>query len=94
MNKRHRKQDLILFYENWDDDRLISNAMVTLYMNRFIIDEESQHEISGVYQLAAGPDGIICHIIQKRVPVTIPWFRSKQQKDLNIIHDALIKDPI
>ena len=67
--------------------------MVLLYMNRFIIDEKSQHEISGVYQLAAEGDDIICRIIQKVVPVTIPWFRSKQQKDLNIIHDALIKDP-
>ena len=93
MNKRHRKQDLILFYENNDDDRLFSNSMVTLYMNRFIIDEESQYEVSGVHHLAAGPTDIIYRIIQSVVPFTIPWFRSKLHEDLNIIHNALIKDP-
>lgn len=105
MNKRHLKQDLILFYENNDDDRLYSNSMVTLYMNRFIIDEESQHEVSGVYQLAAGRNDVIPPITKKSftaalyrkvqtvVPAIIPWFRSKLQEDLKIIHDALIKDP-
>ena len=93
MTEKYRKQDLILFYENNDDDRLFSNAMVNLYTNRFIIDEESQHEVSGVYHLATGRNNFLYRVIETIVPVTLPWFPTKYQKDIKIFHDAFIKDP-
>ena len=45
------KQDLFLFYEENDDDRIISSNIVRLYMNRFTIEEDRQNEIVGVKNL-------------------------------------------
>ena len=47
-----KKQNLILFYEENNDEKDISSKLVRLYMNRFLIGEEDQSELSGVYDLA------------------------------------------
>ena len=47
-----KKQNLIIFFEENDDEKDISSNLVRLYMNRFIINEEDQCEVSGVYELA------------------------------------------
>ena len=42
-------QNIYLFFEQNDgDQRRIDSKLVTLYMNRFVIDEEKQNEITGV----------------------------------------------
>ena len=46
------RQNIFLFYEDHSDERVISNSMVRLYMNRFIIDEENSVEIIGVETLS------------------------------------------
>ena len=46
------KQNIYLFYEENDEDaRKIDSKLVTLYMNRFIIEEDNQNEIVGVTHL-------------------------------------------
>ena len=48
-----KRQNLILFFEeNYNDEKNINSTMVLLHMNRFIIREEDQSEIFGVYNLA------------------------------------------
>ena len=47
-----KKQNLILFYEENNDEKDISSKLVRLYMNRFLVGEEDQSELSGVYYLA------------------------------------------
>ena len=52
-----KKQNLIIFYEEKRGDSTgekdISSKLVRLYMNRFLIGEEDQSELSGVYDLAS-----------------------------------------
>ena len=51
-----RKQDLYLFFEeNESGWEVINSQLVSLYMNRYIIDEEDQNEINGVYKLMKVP---------------------------------------
>ena len=45
-------QNLFLFFEENDDEKDISSSLVHLYMNRFVIAEEDQTEIIGIYNLA------------------------------------------
>lgn len=46
------KQNIFLFYEENDEDaRKIDSKLVKLYMNRFIIEEDTQNEILGVENL-------------------------------------------
>ena len=54
MNRR--KQNLYLFFEE-DDSNLdfIYSRLVSIYMNRYVIDEENQNEINGVYKLLKDP---------------------------------------
>ena len=47
-----KTQHLILFFEENDDEKDISSNLVHLYMNKFVITEEEQTEISGIYNLA------------------------------------------
>ena len=51
-----KTQNLFLFFEENDDEKDISSTLVHLYMNRFVIAEEDQTEIIGVYDLSK-PDG-------------------------------------
>ena len=51
-----RKQNLFLFYEKSSKDRWRKSKiwdthemLVRTYMNRFVIDEEAQSEVVGVY---------------------------------------------
>ena len=50
------KQNLYLFFEEnesyWD---VINSNLVSIYMNRYVIDEENQNEITGVYKLMKVP---------------------------------------
>ena len=46
------KQNLILFFEENEDIKDISSNLVRFYMNRSVIDEEDQTEISDVYLLS------------------------------------------
>ena len=51
-----RKQDLYLFFEeNKSHWEVINARLVSLYMNRFVIEEENQNEIIGVYNLKKVP---------------------------------------
>ena len=47
-----KKQNIIIFYEENNDEKDISSKLVRLYMNRFLIGEDDQSELSGVYDLA------------------------------------------
>jgi len=45
------KHNLFLFYEESEDDRVISSNIVRLYMNRLTIEEDRQNEVIGVANL-------------------------------------------
>lgn len=45
------KHNLFLFYEENEDDRVISSNIVRLYMNRLTIEEDRQNEVIGVKYL-------------------------------------------
>ena len=47
-----KRQNLFLFFEENDDEKDISSNLLHLYMNRFVIAQEEQTEIIGVYNLA------------------------------------------
>ena len=47
-----KTQNLFLFFEETDDEKDISSKLVLLYTNRFVICEDEQTEIIGVYNLA------------------------------------------
>ena len=49
---KRKMQNLFLFFEETDDEKDISSKLVLLYTNRFVICEEDQTEIIGVYDLA------------------------------------------
>ena len=61
-----RKQDLFLFFEENEDEKVINSRLVSLYMNRLVIDEDYQNEIVGVFQ-------------QKRVVSTTFRYRSAKK---------------
>ena len=44
------KQNLFLFIEDSEIDYDISSKVVQLSMNRFVVEEEAQNEVSGIYQ--------------------------------------------
>ena len=57
MNRR--KQNLYLFFEESESDLdTLYSKMVSIYMNRYVIDEEDQNEITGVYKLMKVPGEI------------------------------------
>ena len=45
------KENLFLFFEEIDDEYDISSHLVRIAMNRFIIDENDQYEVTGLYYL-------------------------------------------
>ena len=46
------KQNLILFFEETNDVIDINSKLIRLYMNRSVIDEEDQSEISQIHVLS------------------------------------------
>ena len=44
------KQNLFLFFEDSDIDYDVSSKLVQLLMNRFVVAEDAQNEVSGIYQ--------------------------------------------
>ena len=96
-----RRQNLVLLHEENVDDRLISNNMVSLYMNRFLIDEEAQHEVIGVYNLNTAENSTFTggkfNQIIKKITEKIPFIsqilqrlrdQHKWHKDKAAIHEA------
>lgn len=47
-----RNREIILFFEENEDVKIINGKIVRLYMNRFTINEEERFEIAGVFELA------------------------------------------
>ena len=45
-----RKQNLFLFFEENENEKVINSRLVNLYMNRFVIDEDNQNEINGIFK--------------------------------------------
>ena len=94
------KQNLFLFYEDHDFERLIGNSMVRLYMNRFVIDEEKGVEIIGVETLSKPvypphciPGGLNeSHILYEADFDELRLLeRNKLNKDASIIQKAFEK---
>ena len=50
-NMSRRKQNLVLVFEENDDERIIDSKLVRLWMNCFIIGEEYQNEVNGIFRL-------------------------------------------
>ena len=48
---KQRKQNLICIYEDHDQPFWIHNKIVSLYLNRFVIEEDAEHECLGTYTL-------------------------------------------
>ena len=107
MSIETRRQNLVLLHEENEDDRLISNNMVSLYMNRFLIDEEAQHELIGVYHLTKAENSTFTagkfHQIIKKIIEKIPFIsrilqrrrdEQKLQKDKTTIHEAFRRSEI
>ena len=81
MNFRNfdRKQDLFLFFEENENEKVINSRLVSLYMNRLVIDEDYQNEIGGVFFL-------------QRVLPTTSRYRSDQQLFAEQILDGAFND--
>ena len=47
-----KNQNLVLVFEENDDERMIDSNLVRLCMNHFIIGEDNQNDIEAVYQLS------------------------------------------
>ena len=45
------KQNLFLFFEENELEFEISSSLVKLSMNRFVVDEDDQFEVMGIYNL-------------------------------------------
>ena len=96
--KSARKQNLFLFFEDNEDDRSISNNMVKLYMNCFLINEDCQHELMGIHNLTKvkiKPRNYLDQVLFK-----FPQIRKKRLEQINndkikrdklILHDVFKK---
>lgn len=49
---KYLKRNLLLFFEENEDPDNISSNLVRLLMNRFVIEEEKQYEITGTFNLS------------------------------------------
>ena len=47
-----RNREIILFFEENEDVKILNGKIVRLYMNRFTINEEERFQIAGVFDLA------------------------------------------
>ena len=79
------KQNFVLFFEEQNDDRCISQNLVKLYLNRFVIDEMAQHEVIGVFKLESIPAGYIPEQLMESIKT------NKLQYDKKIFKTALRK---
>ena len=66
-----KNRNIILFFAENENTKNISSKIVRLYMNRFIIDEENQFEITGVFNLTKEP--ILPKVIPQRDPRRRRW---------------------
>ena len=74
-----RNQDLFLFFEENEDEKVINSRLASLYMNRFVIDEDYQNEIGGGFYL-------------QRVDPAMLWNRSDQYLFAEQILDCAFND--
>ena len=61
------KKSLLIFIENNtnDDEDTVQDKLVRLYMNRFVIDEDTQFDIHAVYRLAESDSQIVSRNIKQ-----------------------------
>ena len=95
------KHNLFLFYEESEDDRVISSNIVRLYMNRLTIEEDRQNEVIGVKNLTKPifpEDGpwVIINESEKKRKIDMDKWRSfeedKVNKDFVIFGEAFEKN--
>lgn len=69
------KQNFVLVFEENDDERFIDSELVRLCMNRFIIGEDNQNDIIGVFEFLKHPVNVTkdlehyCNYIQEIIAV-------------------------
>ena len=61
------KKNLLIFIENNtnDDEDTVQDKLVRLYMNRFVVEEDTQFEIHGVYRLDESDSQIVSRNIKQ-----------------------------
>ena len=84
------KQNLFLFFEDSDIDHNINSKLVQLSMNRFIVEEDAQVEISGIYHFKMARKSIL----DKSNPLFKTYAKQRIEKeafDKDLLSDALEK---
>ena len=82
------KQNLFLFLEDSENDYDISSELVKLAMNRFVVEENSQNEISGIYHFKK----LEKPMINQNHPSFKNYAKQRTEKeafDKDILSDAL-----
>ena len=82
------KQNLFLFIEDSEIDYDISSKLVQLSMNRFVVEEEDQNEVSGIYHFQK----VQKPMIDKNDPLFKNFVKQRTEKegfDKDILSDAL-----
>ena len=83
------KQNLFLFFEENELQYIIDRKLVLLYANRCIIDEDTQFEICGVYELQRVTEPMInSNSLYKNNAIQRTY---KEAKDRDLISDAYEK---
>ena len=88
-----KRRNLFLFFEENDDEKDISSSLVHLYMNRFVIAEEDQIEIIGVYNLANPNKNTPMIEFNSQEPFERENFRATQfwkEKRTKLVHDQSV----
>ena len=84
------KQNLFLFLEENEYQPVIDRKLVKLYMNRCIIDEDANFEISGVYELHKVTDPM-CNHLNPLFKTKASQRTNKEAVDKDILDEALEK---
>ena len=84
------KQNLFLFFEENEMQTVIDRKLVKLYMNRCIIDEDANFEISGVYELQKVTDPMFDRL-DPLFKTNASQRTNKESVDRDIFTDAIEK---
>ena len=87
------KQNLFLFFEENEMQTVIDRKLVKLYMNRCIIDEDANFEISGVYELQKVSD-LMFDRINPLFKTNANQRTNKEAVDRDIFTEALEKSAV
>ena len=82
------KQNLFLFIEESEIEYDICSKLVQLSMNRFVVEEESQNEVSGIYHFQK----LKKPMINKNDPLFKNFAKQRADKeafDKDILSDAM-----